>query len=235
MNPFDIPGGFQAAFPTIAPPPAPPYGSSGRTRFLGGGGTTITFQPGDIVGDGTEGLETKLGGALPGGIAALLAALGLGGLAAAGGAVYGGLQGLGTQFPWETGPGEGFIAPWTRPQVRDELGRWVTAETRPDLFGQAPSTAVAPVGVIPGAIGPQVVKTWSANGWPFAMTSDGKIHTVTKSGIRKSWRPYRSVVLGKKISIGMATRAMRKLRQIKRVADEIERLGGTRTVYRKAK
>ena len=86
-----------------------------------------------------------------------------------------------------------------------------------------------------GAIGGSVVKTWLANGWPFAMTSDGRIHTVTKSGVRKSWKPYRSVVLGKKMNQGMALRAVRKLQGIRKLADKIEKLGGTRTIYRKKK
>jgi len=113
----------------------------------------------------------------------------------------------------------------------------VTRETRPELFG-APSTAMVPAaGAAPGAIpaGPAVVKTWTANGWPFAMTSDGKIHTVTKSGVRKSWKPYKSVVLGKKVNSSMAKRAVRKLQSIVQLGKDIEKLGGTRVVYRKKK
>lgn len=170
------------------------------------------------------------------GVAAGLAAIpAIGGALAAG---YGVAQAIGVQFPWETGAGEGFIAPWSRDIVKDEGERWVTRETRPDLFGDgdggelvfpAESAALS----VSGVAGPGVVKTWSANGWPFAMTSDGRIHTVTKSGIRKSWKPYKSVVLGKKMNQGMALRAVRKLQGIKKLADKIERLGGTRTIYRK--
>jgi hypothetical protein len=108
---------------------------------LSGGGVPLTA-PG---GGGQQDLFSQAGqlidnsaGALPGGIAALLSALGFSVPAiGAAGLVYGGLQLAGLQMPWETGAGEGFIAPWTRPQVRDEWGQWVTAATRPDLFGQA--------------------------------------------------------------------------------------------------
>ena len=113
----------------------------------------------------------------------------------------------------------------------------MTRQTRPDLFGPETGVMALPGGAMAlpgGAMGPVIVKTWSANGWPFAMDSTGKIHTVTKSGIRKSWRPYRSIVLGKKISHGMAKRAVKRLQSIKELAKDIERLGGTRTVYRKA-
>ncbi len=41
----------------------------------------------------------------------------------------------------------------------------------------------------------KVVKQWSAHGWPFSMTADGRIHTVTKSGIQKSWKPHKPIVL----------------------------------------
>lgn len=187
--------------------------------------------------NGSGGGAPLAAAALPAGAAAALGALGLGGLAAGAGTLYGLSQAIGVQYPWETGPGEGFIAPWNREIVQDETGRWVTRSTRPDLFNGA-STAVVPAaggGAMAGGFGPQVVKTWAANGWPFAMTSDGRIHTVTKNGIRKSWRPYRSIVLGKKLSIGMAKRAVRRLQSIKEMADAIEKLGGTRTVYRKAK
>ena len=172
---------------------------------------------------------------LTGMLAAGTAAIGIPAVGVALGAGMGVAQAVGVQFPWETGPGEGFIAPWNRNIVRDEQGLWVTPETRPDLFGAASKqTALEPaVGAGIGAgVGAQVVKTWTANGWPFAMTADGKIHTVTKTGIRKSWRPYKSIVLGKKMNQSMALRAVKKLQGIKKLATAIEKLGGTRTVYR---
>lgn len=181
-----------------------------------------------------EPLEANvLGGILPLGLGGVLTALGLGGgVAAALGTAYVASQAIGVQYPWETGPGEGFIAPWSRDIVQDEGGRWVTRETRPELFGAAAGTGM--MALPGGAMGPQIVKTWEANGWPFAMDSTGRVHTVTKNGIRKSWKPYRSIVLGKKLNHGMAKRAVRRLQSIKKLAGDIERLGGTRTVYRKA-
>ncbi|GAH97632.1 unnamed protein product [marine sediment metagenome] len=151
------------------------------------------------------------------------------------GVVYGITQAIGVQYPWETGPGEGMIAPWSREIVQDESGRWVTRETRPDLFnGQVPGTAVAVAGAAPyvGANGQRVVKQWTANGWPFAMTCDAdgknkKLHTVDKYGVPKSWRPYKSVVLGKKMNQSMALRAVKKLEGIKNLAYRIEDLAGS--------
>lgn len=173
------------------------------------------------------GLAGFAAGVIPAAATSLLTKVGLGAVIPAAGALYGLSQLIGVQYPWETGPGEGFISPFTRDIVRDEQGQWVSRETRPDLFNGGAA------GMLPGVgLGAQVVKTWSAGGWPFAMTSDGKIHTVTKNGIRKSWRPYRSIVLGKKMSTSMAKRAVRKLQSIKKLANDIERLGGTRTVYR---
>lgn len=182
------------------------------------------------TGDAVEVVQAALPAAVPAALAGILPA----GILAALGTAYGVSQMIGVQYPWETGAGEGFIAPWTRDIVQDEQGKWVTRETRPDLFanGAAP-TAMVPGAAMGAVAGVTVVKTWMANGWPFAMTSDGYIHTVTKSGLRRKWKPYRSVVLGKKLSTGMAIRAVRKLQIIKKLADKIEKIGGTRTVYRK--
>jgi hypothetical protein len=190
----------------------------------------MSVQTGTPAGDFTAFGHTGVG--LPAGLAGILSSIGIGAPLIAGlGALYVGSQAVGVQYPWETGPGEGFISPFSRDIVKDESGRWVTRTTRPDLFGANGSTALmAPGGAGLGAAG--VAKVWQANGWPFAMTTDGRIHTVTKNGVRKSWRPYRSVVLGKKMSAGMAKRAVRKLQSIKKLANDIERLGGTRTVYR---
>ena len=173
--------------------------------------------------------------ALPAALAAILPAS----VVAAAGTVYGLAQAVGVQFPWETGAGEGFISPFTRDIKQDESGRWVTRETRPDLWNggavMAPTVMKAQDFPQLGAYGPTVVKTWTANGWPFAMTSDGRIHTVTKSGLRKSWRPYKSVVLGKKMNQSMARRAVNKLQSIVQLGKDIEKLGGTKIVYRKKK
>ncbi len=118
------------------------------------------------------------------------------------GAGYLALEAIGVQFPWETGPGEGFIAPWT-PKTKDENGKWVSATTRPDLVG-------GDLGSIGGA---KVVKSWKAGGWPFSMTSDGRIHTITKNGIQKSWKPKKPLVLvsGRNLRLGTAVRMQRSL------------------------
>lgn len=171
-----------------------------------------------------------------------LAGLGLAGLALPLAGAYGVSQALGVQYPWETGPGEGFISPFSRDIVKDEAGQWVTRQTRPDLFaaGGVNGNGNAAAAIAMGGGAPGFRKTWTANGWPFAMTTDAlgknkRIHTVRKDGTPVSWRPYRSIVLGKKLSAGQAKRAVRKLQGIKDLAEEITKLGGTRTVYRKAK
>ena len=156
-------------------------------------------------------------------IAGVAGALGLGALAAPAAALYGISQAVGVQYPWETGPGEGFISPFTRDIVKDESGKWVTRATRPDLFNGGMTTALATTG---GAIGGRVVKTWTANGWPFAMTcdADGKhkrIHTVTKDGVPKSWAPYRSIVIGKTLKSSdvkrVSTRIKSHVKSLKKV------------------
>jgi len=125
-----------------------------------------------------------------------------GALAIAGGA-YLALQAAGTAFPWESADGEGMIAPWT-PKVKDENGKYVSAKTRPDLFG-----GTSPLGDIAGK---RVVKSWDANGWPFSMTSDGRIYTMTKSGITKSWKPKKPIVMVRgKTSLAGAVKAQRYL------------------------
>ncbi len=164
--------------------------------------------------------------ALPAALAAILPA----GAVAAAGTLYGLAQMVGVQFPWETGPGEGFIAPWTREIKQSEENLWVTRETRPELF--AGGTAVVPtagVPALPGAIAPigrGVVKTWTANGWPFAMTADAngkhkRIHTVNKDGVPVSWTPYRSIVIGKTLTTSnvkrVATRVRSHVKGLKKV------------------
>lgn len=173
-----------------------------------------------------------IGGGL-GWLAPVLGFLGLGGLAAGGAAAYGASQLAGVQYPWETGAGEGFIMPWSRDIVRDEAGQWVSSQTRPDLFGggQAPlGGGQAPLG--PG--GPTVVKSWDTGytnaegqrvaGWPFVMTSDGRIHTVKKNGIRVSYKPYKSVVLGKNPSPRMLSRAVTKMIQFDKTHQKIQKM-----------
>ena len=111
--------------------------------------------------------------ALPGGIAAIMGTLGLGALVAPAGAAYGLAQLLGLQMPWETGAGEGFIAPWSRPQLRDESGMWVTAATRPDLFQNGNGAAA---GMAAGALGGVMVRKIWTNA-----SRDGRIPATVES------------------------------------------------------
>ena len=141
-------------------------------------------------------------------------------IVAAGAVAYGIAEAVGVQFPWETGPGEGFIAPWT-PKVKDENDKWVSALTRPDLFGG--TTVAQQLGTIDGK---QIVKTWKAGTWPFSMTSDGTIYTVTKSGIIKHWRPHKPIVLVRgHMNLKNSIRAQRLLdKQWRTVAKRVKQL-----------
>lgn len=114
---------------------------------------------------------------------------------------YGISQAVGLQYPWETGPGEGFISPLT-PQVRDEAGQWVTPQTRPGLF--TPATAGRMSGMLTQgqaagkAIGGDViVSSWTTGpgGQTFYRLASGKIGTMTKMGMWKTWRPKKHIVL----------------------------------------
>ena len=148
-------------------------------------GDSITTAIGQVTGAITPAVLTKLG--VVGTIAA---------------AAYTALKLVGMAMPWETANGEGFIAPWS-PKVRDENGLWVTAATRPDLFPNGDQ------GFIDGV---KVVKTWKAGGWPFSMTADGYLHTVTKNGIMKRWKPKKPIVLVRgSVTLNQAVRAQRML------------------------
>ena len=204
--------------------------------FVGAGVMTLEEQVARGWADPGGGGTAPVGAGLPAGVAGGLAALGVS-AASIGtiGLLYAATQAVGLQYPWETGPGEGFISPFTRDIVQDESGMWVTRETRPDLFAANGGGAMVPFA---GAgIGAGVVKQWSANGWPFAMTSDGYIHTVTKSGLRKRWKPYKSVVLGKNPSPRMLGRAIKKFEKFEDLHDRIQAIARklapqkTRTVY----
>ena len=204
---------------SVAPAPVQPQPTP---RLIS---TTQMPVPGPVpvkTGDPVDVVQAGLPAAVP----AALAGIGIPASLIAGlGTAYGLSQMIGVQYPWETGPGEGFIAPWTRDIVQDEQGKWVTRETRPDLFanGAAPGAVVPAAGMF-GVAAPSVVKTWMANGWPFAMTSDGYIHTVTKSGLRRRWKPYRSVVLGKNPSTRMISKAVTKLVAFDKVHERIKKL-----------
>lgn len=164
-------------------------------------------QPGIDLSDLAPGDDpglSLLGVQVPAGMSSVLAALGLSALAAPLVGAYGVSQAIGVQYPWETGPGEGFIAPWSRDIVQDEGGKWVTRETRPDLFpgnGAAPAMAMTVGAVAPGLF---VTKTWTTavrtkDGQlvetPFAMLSNGSIVVRRADGSFKKYRPKKHIIL----------------------------------------
>ena len=78
------------------------------------------------------------------------------------------------------------------------------------------------MGIMPG--GDQIVKSWHANGIPFWRTLDGWIYVQRKDGTVKRYRPYRSVVLGKRPSSKQVNRAINKLKREDKIYSKLNRL-----------
>lgn len=72
-------------------------------------------------------------------------------------------------------------------------------------------------GVVQGGNGSAIVKRWNTGGakgggWDFWLTADGRIHTINKSGIEKSYKPRKPVVLVPgHLTLGNAVKAQRML------------------------
>ncbi len=147
------------------------------------------------------------------GALAIPAAAGVGlTVAGVGLAAYGIAQGLGVEFPWETAPGEGFIAPWTERYETPEGTRQVRNGRR---------------GMPQGDV---IVSSWNTRldgtGWEFYRLASGKLATYTKHGVFKTWRPYRSIVIGKKLTSSnvrrVATRINSHVRSLKKVLKDLK-------------
>jgi len=78
------------------------------------------------------------------------------------------------------------------------------------------------MGIMPG--GDQIVKSWHANGIPFWRTMDGWIYVQRKDGTVKRYRPYKSVVLGKRPSSKQINRAINKLKREDKTYHKLTRL-----------
>jgi hypothetical protein len=78
------------------------------------------------------------------------------------------------------------------------------------------------MGIMPG--GDQIVKTWHANGIPFWRTMDGWIYVQRKDGTVKRYRPYKSVVLGKRPSSKQVNRAINKLKREDKIYSKLNKL-----------
>jgi len=97
----------------------------------------------------------------------------------------------GIKFPWQTPPEEGFIAPWT-PKTQ-MAGQW------------------APKTTLPGEIEGQVVKTWTTGTATFYLFTNGRIGCYKKSGVFKTWRPARHIVVPRNPRIGTLIRADKRI------------------------
>jgi len=78
------------------------------------------------------------------------------------------------------------------------------------------------MGIMPG--GDQIVKSWHANGIPFWRTMDGWIYVQRKDGTVKRYRPYKSVVLGKRPSSKQVNRAINKLKREDKIYSKLNKL-----------
>lgn len=66
----------------------------------------------------------------------------------------------------------------------------------------------------PAFQGATVVKTWTANGTPFQLLSDGHIVVTKRNGIVKKYKPYKPMVFGKKIDAKKFARLAKKYRGV---------------------
>jgi hypothetical protein len=70
------------------------------------------------------------------------------------------------------------------------------------------------------AVGPYTgggaVKEWTTGTAQFWRTADGRIHTIKKNGVEKSWRPYHPLVLGKRIKVGQLRRVSYRIHSLAR-------------------
>ena len=78
------------------------------------------------------------------------------------------------------------------------------------------------MGIMPG--GDQIVRSWHANGIPFWRTLDGWIYVQRKDGTVKRYKPYKSVVLGKRPSSKQINRAINKLKREDKTYHKLTRL-----------
>jgi len=102
---------------------------------------------------------------------------------------------------------EAELAPWTprRPFRKPE----VSSMGHPDA-GTALELRPRSMGLMPGP--DAIVKQWHANGINFWRTVDGWIYVQRLDGTIKRYRPYKSVVLGKRPSSKQVNRAINKLK-----------------------
>lgn len=84
-------------------------------------------------------------------------------------------------------------------------------------LGQAfiPSPA-PPQAIMAGAAitGEVVTRSWSTGTANFYRTADGFIHVTKKDGTVKRFKPYHSIVLGKRLTFGQVSRATRRLHNL---------------------
>lgn len=116
------------------------------------GGTALGAGLGGLLGQGGEGEAAMPGGVTP--------------------------QGESLQWPWDTPPGEGFIAPWTEQvTLPGGLTGQLGAEY-PNAFG-----------------GVGVAYSWSTGTAVFFRLMDGRIAVQKKNGVWKIYRPKKHIVL----------------------------------------
>jgi len=140
------------------------------------------------------------------------------GVAGAGG-LLGGLGALfdlfGMAWPWETPEGEGFIAPWTGDITLPSGKIGQTGQTYPGEYANM--------------FGSPVVSGWNTNpaapkyGQNFYRLMNGRIGTVTKFGVVKTWKPKKHLVIPTNINQMPIGKLVRAERMIDRMMGKVAR------------
>lgn len=102
------------------------------------------------------------------------------------------------RWPWQTPTGEGFIAPWTDQAIvgYDRNGTAVYGQVG-QIYPEYPASyliAYQTRGLIP-PIAKLTIPVDGRGGWPIAQLIDGKMATVNRNGVIKTWRPKKHVVI----------------------------------------
>ena len=100
-------------------------------------------------------------------------------------------------------------------------GRSVTTVAHPQA-GTSLQFRPQTMGLMPDSN--SIVKSWHANGIAFWRTMDGWIYVQRLDGTVKRYRPYKSVVLGKRPSSRQVNRAINKLRTEYKIYGKLVRL-----------
>ena len=220
------PGGF-----TPGLPPPPPVISNGGRQTVATERTLLPFvtettpeviTPGQIIGRQEAAVPAIVAGAAGAIGKALLGAalVPLGGSIAEAAADYFGLGVYGREGAVGAGrttAGTGYMAAGTfrawDPVQQGYYGILPIQGQALQGITFAPGMPIPGVGTITKAWQTHTTrKDFSLATTQFAMTADGRMHSLSESGIMKSWRPYRSIVIGKTLTTANVRRVARRIK-----------------------